>query len=198
MQLQQNSGSSQSRSGGQKSEQIAGKSYRINEQIRSAQVRVIDHNSDMLGILSLEEGIKRAQDAGLDLVELSPNAEPPVCKITNFGKMRYELQKKAADARKKQKVVETKEIKMLQNYPQLNKKINEADLKGSNFVILNAGEQETLGYQYTIEQLTETQDSILVYPKLLAPKTASKAEKDIYYTPFTVLKINSKKPIGFK
>jgi len=95
-------------------------------------------------------------------------------------------------------LTEAKEIKMLQNDPQLNKKINEADLTGSNFVILNAGEQETLGYQYTIEQLTETKDSILVYPKLVAPKTASKAEKDIYYTPFTVLKINSKKPIGFK
>ena len=95
-------------------------------------------------------------------------------------------------------LTEAKEIKMLQNDPQLNKKINEADLTGSNFVILNAGEQETLGYQYTIEQLTETQDSILVYPKLLAPKAASEAEKDIYYTPFTVLKINSKKPIGFK
>lgn len=112
MQLQQNSGSNQSRNNGQKSEQIAGKSYRINEQIRSAQVRVIDHNAEMLGVMSLEEGIKKAADAGLDLVEVSPNAEPPVCKITNFGKMRYELQKKAADARKKQKVVETKEIKM--------------------------------------------------------------------------------------
>ena len=95
-------------------------------------------------------------------------------------------------------LTEAKEIKMLQNDSRLNKKINEADLTGSNFVILNAGEQETLGYQYTIEQLSETQDSILVYPKLVAPKTASKAEKDIYYTPFTVLKINSKKPIGFK
>ena len=113
MQVQQNSGSGQSKNNWQKnSEQIAGKSYKINEQIRSAQVRVIDHNAEMLGVMSLADGIKLALDAGLDLVEVSPNAEPPVCKITNFGKMRYELQKKAADARKKQKVVETKEIKM--------------------------------------------------------------------------------------
>ena len=112
MQLQQNNSSNQSKNNGQKTEQIAGKSYRINEQIRSSQVRVIDHNSDMLGVMSLEDGIKKAFEAGLDLVEVSPNAEPPVCKITNFGKMRYELQKKAADARKKQKVVETKEIKL--------------------------------------------------------------------------------------
>lgn len=95
-------------------------------------------------------------------------------------------------------LTETKEIKILQNDPQLRKKIKETDLTGSNFVILNAGEQETLGYQYTIEKLTETQDSILVYPKLVSPNTTSKAEKDIYYTPFTVLKINSKKPIRFK
>jgi len=113
VQVQQNSGSGQSKNNWQKnSEQIAGKSYKINEQIRSAQVRVIDHNAEMLGVMSLADGIKLALDAGLDLVEVSPNAEPPVCKITNFGKMRYELQKKAADARKKQKVVETKEIKM--------------------------------------------------------------------------------------
>ena len=63
MQLQQNSGSNQSRNNGQKSEQIAGKSYRINEQIRSAQVRVIDHNAEMLGVMSLEEGIKRTRKA---------------------------------------------------------------------------------------------------------------------------------------
>lgn len=114
----------------------------------------------------------------------------------------YELLSQQADGGARisffELLTEAKEIKMLQNDPQLNKKINEADLKGSNFVILNAGEQETLGYQYTIEQLTETQDSIFVSPKLVAPKTALKAEKDIYYTPFTVLKINSKKPIGFK
>ena len=95
-------------------------------------------------------------------------------------------------------LTETKEIKMLQNDPQLRKKIKETDLTRSNFVILNAGEQVTPGFYYTIDQLTETQDSILVYPKLVAPNTVTTAEKDIYYTPFTVLKINSKKPIGFK
>lgn len=113
MQLQQNSGSKNIGSkNNNSSDQIGGKTFRINEQIRSAQVRVIDHHSEMLGVMSLEEGIKKAQEVGLDLVEVSPNAEPPVCKITNLGKMRYEMQKKAADARKKQKVVETKEIKM--------------------------------------------------------------------------------------
>lgn len=98
--------------GAQNSEQIGGKSFKINDQIKSAQVRVINYDGEMLGVMSLADGIAKAQDAGLDLVEVSPNAEPPVCKITNLGKMRYELQKKAADARKKQKVVETKEIKL--------------------------------------------------------------------------------------
>jgi len=97
---------------GQNSEQIGGKSFKINDQIKSAQVRVLNYDGEMLGVMSLAEGIAKAQEAGLDLVEVSPNAEPPVCKITNLGKMRYELQKKAADARKKQKVVETKEIKL--------------------------------------------------------------------------------------
>lgn len=98
---------------GQKNnDQVLGKSFRINDQIKSNEVRVIDHTGTMLGVLGLAEAIKVAQDAGFDLVEVSPNAQPPVCKITNFGKMRYELQKKASDARKKQKVVETKEVKM--------------------------------------------------------------------------------------
>ncbi len=94
------------------SQNIGGKAFRINDQIKAPEVRIIDHEGKMLGVLPVAEGIKIALDAGLDLIEVSPNAEPPVCKISNFGKMRYELQKKASDARKKQKVVETKEIKM--------------------------------------------------------------------------------------
>ena len=113
MQLKQgNSAPNQGRNNYSKPEQIGGKSFCVNEQIKSAQVRVIDQHGEMLGVMTLEQGIQAAQDAGFDLVEVSPNANPPVCKITNVGKMRYELQKKAADARKKQKVVETKEVKM--------------------------------------------------------------------------------------
>lgn len=88
------------------------KAFKINDQIKSKEVRVIDHNGEMVGVLPLEKSIQMAIDVGLDLVEVSPNANPPVCKITNFGKLRYEMQKKAADAKKKQKVIETKEIKM--------------------------------------------------------------------------------------
>ena len=69
----------------------------------------------MLGILSLKEGIEKAEELGLDLVEVSPNAKPPVCKIIEYGKFKYAAQKKAAEARKKQKIVEVKEIKFRPN-----------------------------------------------------------------------------------
>lgn len=94
------------------SENVLGKAIRINDQIKAQELRVVDQNGEMLGVISLEKALQLATDAALDLIEVSPNAEPPVCKIANFSKMRYELQKKAADAKKKQKVVETKEIKM--------------------------------------------------------------------------------------
>lgn len=91
------------------------KLFRINDQIKSREVRVIDNEGKMVGVLSTDEALRMALDVDLDLVEVSPNVTPPVCKITNFGKMKYELQKKAADAKKKQKVVEVKEIKMTIN-----------------------------------------------------------------------------------
>ena len=66
----------------------------------------------MRGVMTVREGITLAEEAGLDLVEISPNAEPPVCKVLDYGKYKYEMQKKAAEARKKQKVIELKEIKL--------------------------------------------------------------------------------------
>jgi len=88
---------------------------RINDEIRVPQVRLIDQNGEMLGVMSAREALIRAYDLGLDLVEISPNAVPPVCKILDFGKFKYEQQKKANEARKKQKVVEIKEIKVRPN-----------------------------------------------------------------------------------
>jgi translation initiation factor IF-3 len=76
------------------------------------QVRLIDENGQMIGVVSRREAISRAQEAGLDLVEVSPTAEPPVCKILDYGKFKYESQKKKNEARKKQKIIEVKEIKM--------------------------------------------------------------------------------------
>lgn len=85
---------------------------RVNEQIRIPKIRLVDENGEMVGVVTIQEGLRRAELAGLDLVEVSPGAEPPVCKILNYGKYKYELQKKAAEAKKKQKVIEIKEIKI--------------------------------------------------------------------------------------
>ncbi len=85
---------------------------RVNEQIRVPKIRLIDENGEMIGVVTPSEGMRRAEEAGLDLVEVSPNAEPPVCKILDYGKYKYEMQKKANEARKKQKTVDVKEIKI--------------------------------------------------------------------------------------
>jgi len=84
----------------------------VNDQIEVDSVRVVDADGEMVGVISVAEGIELAFEAGLDLVEVSPNADPPVCKILDYGKFKYEAQKKANEARKKQKVIEVKEIKM--------------------------------------------------------------------------------------
>jgi len=85
---------------------------RINREINVPSVRLVDQNGNMVGVVAIAEALTMADRAGLDLVEISPNAEPPVCKILDFGKYRYEIQKKANEARKKQKVVVVKEIKL--------------------------------------------------------------------------------------
>lgn len=85
---------------------------RINRQINAPSIRLIDQNGGMLGVVAVAEGIRLAEQAGLDLVEISPTAKPPVCKILDYGKYRYEAQKKAHEARKKQKVIQIKEIKL--------------------------------------------------------------------------------------
>ena len=88
---------------------------RVNEDIRTPQVRLIDQDGEMQGVMTAREAMQRAFAVGLDLVEISPNADPPVCKILDFGKFKYEQQKKKNEAKKKQKVIEIKEIKVRPN-----------------------------------------------------------------------------------
>jgi len=88
---------------------------RINTFIRVPEVRVVGAEGEMLGVMSVSEGIRLAQEAGLDLVEVSPNAVPPVCKILDYGKFKYETQKKKNEAKKNQKIVQLKEIKLRPN-----------------------------------------------------------------------------------
>ena len=85
--------------------------YRVNKAITARQVRLVDQNGEAMGIVSLREALRAADDAGMDLVEIAAQADPPVCKILNYGKLKYDLQKKKAEAKRKQKVVEIKEVK---------------------------------------------------------------------------------------
>ena len=88
---------------------------RVNDEIRAEKVRLIDEAGAMQGIVNIRDALSRAFSAGLDLLEISPNADPPVVKILDFGKFKYDQQKKRNEARKKQKVIEIKEIKVRPN-----------------------------------------------------------------------------------
>ena len=87
----------------------------MNDEIRAPQVRLIDQDGEMQGVMTARDAWLRAQSVGLDLLEISPNADPPVVKILDFGKYKYEQQKKKNEAKKKQKVIEIKEIKVRPN-----------------------------------------------------------------------------------
>lgn len=100
----------------------------INEQIRDKEVRVIGEDGEQLGIMSAREALQLAEEAGVDLVKIAPTAKPPVCKIVDYGKFKYEQTRKEKEAKKKQKVIEIKEIRLSPNIDtnDLNTKINAA------------------------------------------------------------------------
>ena len=100
----------------------------INEQIRDREVRLIGEDGQQLGIMSARDALKLAKEAELDLVKIAPGAKPPVCKIIDYGKYRYEMAKKKKEARKKQKVIEVKEVRLSPNIDvnDLNTKMSSA------------------------------------------------------------------------
>lgn len=100
----------------------------INEQIRDREVRLIGADGSQLGIMSSREAMRLAEEAGLDLVKIAPTAKPPVCKIVDYGKFKYEQVRKEKEARKKQRTIEIKEIRLSPNIDtnDLNTKINAA------------------------------------------------------------------------
>ena len=110
----------------------------IDEQIRDREVRLINADGEQLGVMSSKEAMKLAKEANLDLVKIAPNAKPPVCKIIDYGKYRYEMARKEKEAKKKQKVIEVKEIRLSPNIDvnDLNTKMNHARkfLQGGNRV----------------------------------------------------------------
>ena len=100
----------------------------INEQIKDKEIRLIGEDGEQLGIMSAKEAMKLAKEADLDLVKIAPTAKPPVCKIINYGKYRYELARKEKEAKKKQKIVDIKEVRLSPNIEtnDLNTKVNMA------------------------------------------------------------------------
>ena len=100
----------------------------INEQIRDKEVRVIGKDGEQLGIMSAKEAYQLAKEADLDLVKIAPTAKPPVCKIVDYGKFRYEAMRKEKEAKKKQKVIDIKEVRLSPNIDtnDLNTKVNQA------------------------------------------------------------------------
>ncbi len=102
--------------------------YFINEQIRDKEIRLIGENGEQLGIMSAKDAYAQAQEAGLDLIKIAPTAKPPVCKIADYGKFRYEQLRKAKEAKKNQKVTDVKELRLSPNIDEndLNTKANQA------------------------------------------------------------------------
>lgn len=100
----------------------------INEQIRDREVRVIGVDGEQLGVMSSREAMRLAEEAGVDLVKIAPTAKPPVCKIVDYGKFKYEQTRKEKEARKKQKIIDVKEIRLSPNIDtnDLNTKVNAA------------------------------------------------------------------------
>jgi len=110
---------------------------RVNDKIRAPEIRLIGADGENVGVVTPARAMDMADDAGLDLVEISPNANPPVCKIMDFGKFKYEQQKRESEARKKQKVIEVKEVKFRPNTD-----TNDYDVKMRNvFKFLENGDK---------------------------------------------------------
>ena len=142
---------------------MATKDLRINRQIRAHEVRVIDENGEQRGVMRLFDACALAEEAGLDLVEVSPNANPPVCKILDFGKYRYELEKKQRDAKNNQAVVKVKEIRM-------QPKIDKHDLETkSKFIaeFLGEGNKVKVSVRFRGRELAHTELGKVVLDKIL-------------------------------
>lgn len=135
---------------------------RVNDQIRVPKVRVIDEDGEMLGVMATRAAIERAQEAGLDLVEVSPNADPPVCKILDYGKFRYQQQKKKNEAKKKQKVTEIKELKLR---PSIEEHDLEVKLRAA-VRFLEAGDKVKFTLRFRGREMAHQQLGIKVFDRV--------------------------------
>ncbi len=117
---------------------------RVNEEIRVPQVRLIDADGEMAGVMTIRDALARAYSVGLDLLEISPTAEPPVVKVLDYGKFKYEQQKKKNEARKKQKVIEIKEVKVR---PSTSENDYQVKLRAMN-AFLNEGDKVKVSLRF--------------------------------------------------
>lgn len=136
---------------------------RINREIRVPEVRLIDQNGNMVGIVPINEALKMSFEAGLDLIEVSPNAEPVVCKIASYSKMKYEEQKKANLTKKKQKVIDTKEIKMSLNIGDgdFNTKVKQA------IKFLEKGDKVKFNFMFRGREITYSDSAQVIIDKIM-------------------------------
>ena len=142
---------------------MATKDLRINRQIRAREVLVIDENGVQRGVMNVPEACRLADEAGMDLVEVSPNANPPVCKILDFGKYRYEMEKKSREAKKNQTVVKIKEIRM-------QPKIERHDLETKSKAIaefLGEGNKVKVSVRFRGRELAHPELGKFVHDKIL-------------------------------
>lgn len=142
---------------------MSSKDLRINESIRVREVRLIDGNGEQRGIVPTIEAIRLAKEAGMDLVEVAPQANPPVCKILDYGKYKFELEKKSRESKKKQKLIKIKEIRM-------QPKIEEHDLQFKSKHIqefLTEGNKVKITVRFRGRELAHTDRGLLVLNKVL-------------------------------
>jgi translation initiation factor IF-3 len=143
---------------------ISNKELQINEAIRDAQLRVIDSDGSQLGIMSSKEAQNIANDKNLDLVKISPNAQPPVCKIMDYGKYRFELAKKDKESRKNQKVITIKEVRM-----SLSIDTHDLETKAGNCnKFLKAGNKVKVSIRFKGRELAHTELGLPLLDKFLA------------------------------
>ena len=135
---------------------------RVNREIFIDPVRLIDNKGNMIGVVKLNKALEMAESIGLDLVEVSPNAKPPVCKILDYGKFKFEAQKKAAKAKKKQKVIEIKEIKFRPNID-----TNDFDVKIKSVTkFLIAGDKVKITMRYRGREMAHRELGIKILDKI--------------------------------
>jgi len=142
---------------------LAQKELRINKNIRVREVRLVDHNGEQRGIVPISEALSIAQENGLDLVEVAPQANPPACKILNYGKFKFDLEKRKREAKKNQKIVKLKEVRM---QPKIEK--HDLDFKTKHVKsFLEDGNKVKVTIRFRGRELAHTELGKVVLDKVL-------------------------------